>query len=190
VIGAALASVVSAVGTAVYSHSLHRTRARVRNAVTGRADDRVFLPEGRAAASAAATIQENLINTPQVRRRPRWRWVALGAVGVFVTVLALITGVELVAGRPISDVVRGDSGSGTSLFGGSRQASGGGHAPAPAVTQTVTPSAVVTTPTVTQTAPTVTKTATPTVTETPTSTPTPAPSTSSTTPAATATQLG
>jgi hypothetical protein len=86
---------------------------------------------------------------------------------VFVAVLTAITGVEIVAGRPISDLVRGDSGSGTSLFGESRQTTGGGTGGTPTVTKTVIPSVVVTTPTVTQTAPAVTETATPTVAQSP-----------------------
>jgi hypothetical protein len=99
---------------------------------------------------------------------------------VFAAVLALVTGVELVAGRPLSDLVRGDAGSGTSVFGGG-QAQGGTTGQVPTITRTVTPSVVVTTPTVTQTAPAVTRTAVPTVRATPTSTPTPGPSGSATT---------
>jgi hypothetical protein len=104
--------------------------------------------------------------------RSPWRAAALGSAAVLALVLAVVTGVEVVAGRPISDVVRGDSGSGTSLFGNTQQAAGGGVAPAPTVTTTVTPSVVVTTPTVTQTAPAVTETAIPTVTATPSAAPT------------------
>ena len=44
--------------------------------------------------------------------------MALVATTVFLTVLAVVTGVELVAGRPLSDLLRGDSGHGTSVFGG------------------------------------------------------------------------
>jgi hypothetical protein len=143
VVGAALASLVGAVGTAVISHSLHSTRQQLRKAA----------------------------------ERSPWHAAALGSVVVFAAVLVVVTGVEVVAGRPLSDVVRGDSGSGTSLFGNARTTADGDPQPAPTVTMTVTPSVVVTTPTVTQTAPAVTKTATPTVTRTPTATPT-TPSTS------------
>ncbi|HZC71863.1 MAG TPA: hypothetical protein VE442_14320 [Jatrophihabitans sp.] len=187
VIGAALASVVSAVGTAVYGHSLHRTRARVRTAVTGRPADQAFLPEARSAADSASRTQENVIDTG--RRRGRWPAIAMGTVAVFAIALAVVTGIELAVGRPVSAVVRGDAGSGTSFFGGSKHAGGGDPAPAaPTVTQTVTPSVVVTTPTITRTAPAVTKTATPTVTDTQSSTPTP--STTSATPTAATAALG
>jgi hypothetical protein len=170
VIGAAVVSVVSAVGNALYTHSLRTTHARVRGAVPVRRraaaaspvqTDHDFLAHGRAAAAAATTSEEKVIHT--ARRRP-WRAVALGSVALFTALLAVVTGIEIVSGQPISDLVRGSGGSGTTLFGdGTRP-----RAPAPTVTQTVTPSVVVVTPTVTQTAPAVTKTATPTVTPTPT----------------------
>jgi hypothetical protein len=168
VIGAALASVVSAVGNAVYGHSLRSTRDRVR----GR-DPRPLTP---ASASAPAELSASRPG----HKPPRWRGAAIGAAAVFAAVLALVTGVELVAGRPLSDLVRGDAGSGTSVFGGG-QAQGGTTGQVPTITRTVTPSVVVTTPTVTQTAPAVTRTAAPTVRATPTSTPTPGPSGSATT---------
>jgi hypothetical protein len=114
------------------------------------------------------------------------RRIAIASVAVFAAVLAVVTSVELVAGRPLSDLLRGQSGQGTTVFGPSNQT----HAtptptptqpsqPAPTVTKTVLPKVVVTTPTVTQTAPPVTKTTTPTVTQ---STPPPSTATSPTTP--------
>jgi hypothetical protein len=180
VIGAALASVVSAVGNAVYGHSLRSTRERVRV-------DRVLVRERRphvaAAPSGGATA---MVDAPPVlpsphasradRPRPRptktsrsdtaWRRIAIGSVASFVAVLAVVTGVEVVAGRPLSDLVRGDGGTGTSVF-GTRGDQSTTPAETPTVTRTVTPSVVVTTPTVTQTAPAVTKTATPTPTTAP-----------------------
>jgi hypothetical protein len=92
--------------------------------------------------------------------------VAFGAVAVFVTLLTLVTGIELVTGRPLSDLVRGDTGAGTSVFGDAT----GPSRPAPTVTRTVVPAVQVVTPTVTQTAPPVTRTATPTVTAPPATT--------------------
>jgi hypothetical protein len=161
VIGAALASVVSAIGTAVYTHSLHHTRARVREAVPGRWRE-----------PASGDDNEPPETQPRVRQsRTRWHGVAIGSLALFATVLTLVTGVELVTGRPLSDLVRGDTGSGTSVFGtNAKNAAVEEPAPAPTVTKTVTPSVVVVTPTVTQTAPAVTETAAPT--GIPTSTPT------------------
>jgi hypothetical protein len=198
VIGAAVASVVSAVGNAVYGHSLRSTQARVRDVVPARRrppaaaapeevparrrppaaaapeEAPVFLAGGRSAASAATTSPENVIDSGG---RARWRAAAFGAVATFAALLAVVTGLEIVAGRPVSDLVRGDSGSGTTLFGAPRR--GTAPVPAPTVTTTVTPSVVVVTPTVTQTAPPVTRTATAPATPTPSSTPT-APATPST----------
>jgi len=169
VIGAALASVVSAIGTAVYTHSLHRTRVRVREVVPSRRRE--------PAPQADTERREALPATPP----SRWHGVAIGSLALFVTVLTFVTGVELVTGRPLSDLVRGDTGSGTSVFGtNTKNAAVEEQVPAPTVTQTVTPNVVVVTPTVTQTAPAVTETATPT--DSPTPTPTSTSSAPSTTP--------
>jgi hypothetical protein len=181
VLGAAVASVVAAIGNAVYGHSLRSTRDRVREVVpAARFSGRPTIePAGPRAAELPPVLP-----TPNPRRREHrpWRGIALGSISVFVAVLAVVTGVEVVVGRPISDLVRGDSGSGTSVFGDEHQPSGGGSGPgaAPTVTKTVTPAVTGTTPTLTQTAPAVTKTVTPTVTQTPTAPASPStPSTSS-----------
>jgi hypothetical protein len=176
VIGAALASVVSAVGNAVYGHSLRSTSERVRV-------DRVFLRERRQPGAAAAPGEENVIRDgpptlPEPARTPTrsrqaarpqtaWRRIAIGSIASFVAVLAVVTGVEVVAGRPLSDLLRGDGGTGTSVFGTAGGPAVTPPAGTPTVTRTVTPSVVVTTPTVTQTAPAVTTTATPTQTAAP-----------------------
>ncbi|MDT4913419.1 MAG: hypothetical protein QOC66_2547 [Pseudonocardiales bacterium] len=154
VIGAAVASVVSAVGNAVYGHSLRSTRERVRvRTVTG--------PPRVAPHASPDPVR---VVTP--RTKNVWRRIAIGSIASFVVVLAVVTGVEVVAGRPLSDLVRGDGGTGTSVFGDTGSQGTTTPAPTPTVTRTVTPSVVVTTPTVTQTAPAVTKTATPTQTTT------------------------
>jgi hypothetical protein len=181
VIGAAVASVVSAIGNAVYSHSLRRTRDRMRGTVgAGRGlparPGQALRPGGRAGPPLPYRAQDSVIagRMPVLpapvpagsapRQRSVWRRIAFGSVALFAALLAVVTGVEVVSGRPLSDLVRGSSGSGTSLF-GSRQVAAGKarRAPhsAPIVTRTVTPSVVVTTPTVTHTATAVTRTATP-----------------------------
>jgi hypothetical protein len=163
VIGAAVASVLSAIGNAVYAHSLRRTRDRVRRVAL--APVRPAPAPGPAAGWSAPSVQGR---PGRPARSGGWRRLALGSAVTFVAVLALVTGVELVAGRPLSDLLRGTSGSGTSLFGQTDQARAGTRPggttpqPVPTVTRTVVPSVVVTTPTVTQTAPAVTRTATPT----------------------------
>lgn len=170
VIGAALASVVSAIGTAVYTHSLHRTRVRVREVVPTRRREPT---DPNPSTSPLPPSRDTSMSDPdRVKAQPpqsRWQSVAIGSLALFVTVLTFVTGVELVTGHPLSDLVRGDTGSGTSVFGTkSKNAAVEERVPAPTVTQTVTPSVVVVTPTVTQTVPAVTETATPTDSPTPT----------------------
>jgi hypothetical protein len=188
VIGAAVASVVSAIGTAVYSHSLRTTHARVREAVPVRRRG-AAQPSGLHPSTPPPRSDSDADGYQPAggaRAAGRWHGVAIGSLALFVTVLTVVTGVELVSGRPLSDLVRGDTGSGTSVFGtAAKNAAVQEPVPAPTVTRTVTPSVVVVTPTVTRTAPAVTRTATPT--STPTSAPAPsetgAPSAPTTTPA-------
>src|SRR5205814_6188310 len=112
-----------------YGHSLRSTHARVREVVPSRRTgsrpvDQGFPPEARSAPRPALAAQDDLIDP--TARRGRWRGIAIGSAAMFVVLLTVITGVEVVVGRPISDVVRGESGSGTSLFGGTQPAGDGG----------------------------------------------------------------
>ena len=177
VIGAAIASVLTVVGNAVYSHSIQRTSARVRTVVPAAAR---FAPR---AGLVTPTIEAERAGLP--RRRRAWPVMAAACVGMFVGVLTVITAVELVAGRPLTDVLHGTGGSGTSVLGdvgAERASTPTPSAPAPQqVTVTVTPKVVTQTPTVTVTGNPVTRTVTPTTTTTPaeptpTDTPTPSPS--------------
>ena len=169
VIGAALASVLTVTGNAVYGHSIHRTSERVRTAVP--ISGRWLPPAERDGLAPTAVLPTPLARRP---RSPLPRRLAIASVAMFAAVLALVTTVELVAGRPLSDLLRGRSGQGTTVFGPAHQARSVPQQPSPAtVTQTVTPHVVITTPTVTQTAPPVTATTTPTP-----PTPSPSPSTS------------
>jgi phage gpG-like protein len=169
-IGAALGSVISVVGGAVYAHSISKTRQRLRRTALDTAVEQRF----------------------DVKRRPAWRpkQIALAAAALFVIAIGSVTGLELLSGKPISATVGGKAESGTSLFGADhRQAVGGqtsggststtpsSTAPTKTVTVTVTPSAKPTasTPTTPSSSPT-TPAGTPTqsaATQTPTPTPTP-----------------
>jgi hypothetical protein len=162
VIGAAVASVLTVIGNAVYSHSIRRTGERVRDAVpiAARWTPRTPLPE-----------PGPLPRRANERKRGTWQVMLAACLGVFAGVLVVITGVELVAGRPLTDVVRGTSGSGTTVFGDEAQPTK--STPTPTTTVTVTPTVVVVTPTVTVTTSPVTRTAT----SAPSDTPTPPPST-------------
>lgn len=190
VVGAAVASVLTAIGNAVYGHSLRSTGDRVREVVpvAARLAPRGVHNTSRPASGTATSVlprvgpsgvDERPPVLPAPARQPRsdrspWGRLAIGAIGavaVFAAVFAVVTGIEVVAGRPISDVLRGDTGSGTTLFGGGNAAparpAGPTEAPSgPTVTRTVTPAVVVTTPTVTRTAAPVTQTPTPTATST------------------------
>jgi hypothetical protein len=166
VVGAAVASVLTAIGNAVYGHSLRSTGNRVREVVpaAARFGPRA-VPTAPVLPAAGPRVRPDLRPTDEPVHP--WRRYAFGAAAVFVAVLAVVTSVEVVAGRPVSDLLRGDSGSGTTLFGGTspaRATKSGSTDPAgvPTVTQTVTPSVVVTTPTVTKTAAPTTETTTPT----------------------------
>jgi hypothetical protein len=181
VIGAAIASVLTVVGNAVYSHSIQRTSARVRTVVPAAVR---FAPRAGVVSTIEAEPDEPAAPRP---RRRTWPVLAAACVGVFVGVLTVITFVELVAGRPMTDVLHGTAGSGTSVLGDA----GAKQTPTPTptapatqqVTVTVTPKVVTQTPTVTVTGNPVTRTVTPTTTTTPTAptptdTPTPTPSAS------------
>ncbi|MBN9619104.1 MAG: hypothetical protein J0H43_05160 [Actinobacteria bacterium] len=172
VVGAAVASVLSVVGNAVYSHSLRRTQDRVREAVpswpVGRlvaSDDPTARigtagPTARIGTAAPPVLPAAAPRRPVREPRPartrrpgersRWRAALVGSVAMFVVVSGTITGVELVAGRPLSDIVRGDGGTGTSVFGDTPGS--GRSTPQRTVTRTASPTVVTTTPTVTRTA--------------------------------------
>ena len=166
VIGAAVASVLTVVGNAVYSHSIARTGARVREAVPVAAR---WTP--RAPLPAPSPVPRRTSE----RKRGTWQVLVAACVGVFAGVLLVVTAVELVAGRPLTDVVRGTGGSGTTVFGDEARSAKTVPTPTPTTTVTVTPSVVVVTPTVTVTTAPVTRTET----ASPTGTPTPSPSTTS-----------
>jgi hypothetical protein len=187
VIGAAVASVVTVTGNAVYGHSIRRTRERVRTVVPLAARWAAEHDDARPTA-ALPTVRSDTAPARRGRLRP-WQRIGLLTVAVFVALIAAITCVELVIGRPLSDALTGHHATGTSLS----QTTGSGSTPSPAtrtVTQTVTPSVVTTTPTITQTAPAVTQTVAPTATPSASSSTSPATSPSSSPPASSAPPSG
>ncbi|MGQ0774193.1 MAG: hypothetical protein ACT4NY_07220 [Pseudonocardiales bacterium] len=168
-IGAAGASVVTTVGTAVYRASLDRSRERVRALAQARRT-RPLPPfqEGFGAEHSPPTVvnvppdDERLtgITDPEPqprdrsRRFPALRWgVAIGAaVGAFLLAMMVITGFELVSGQTV-----GDNGEGTTI---GRVVDPAPVRPNPAPPPASPSSAVPTseTPTVTTEAPTATST--------------------------------
>jgi hypothetical protein len=190
IIGAALASVVTVVGNAVYSHSIQRTGERVRNAVP--------IPVWPPLNARAATARHVPPAPPETAALPGsrgpvlgWRHAAVAAAGLFLVIAGIVTGIELAAGRPLANLVHDRSGSGTSLFGGSHPTSSTTPAtPTPAATPTRTspaapgrtsaPPAAPQNPT--QQTPTPAPSSTATTTQPPTGQPTPSDSVPATTP--------
>jgi hypothetical protein len=137
VIGAALASIVTVVGNAVYGYSLRHTRNRVRRtldvAVAHRFatdPERVIAQTERAAVDPADADRHQSAADGSDADNPggqRWwqlrQWrpkrLALAAAGLFAAVLAVTTGFELASGQPLSSTVTGKHGSGVSIGGGS-----------------------------------------------------------------------
>jgi hypothetical protein len=195
VIGAVLASVCSVVGTAVYSHSLRRTRERVRAVVPARRpvgprqQPPAEVPAGWAQPTYHAAGRARTATPERTLRRSRAARLAIATTGAFVALLACITGVEAVAHRPLSDLVRNESGSGTTFFGGS-------HRAPTSTSRTATPTSTAASPTshaattgpagrpstATPPAPTVTRTVTTTPSRSATPTRSAAPSASATAP--------
>jgi cell division protein FtsN len=104
VIGAALVSVVSTVGSALYGASLDRTGERLRR--TRHARPTRATPDGdtRTRELPAALDPRR---APAPRRRPRWSRVAAYAVAVFAAAMVVVTGVELVGQKPVAALVGG-----------------------------------------------------------------------------------
>ena len=101
------------------------------------------------------------VETPaEVPRQLNWRVVAVTSLIVFVLVLAIITLVELGAGKPLADLFGGSPGNGTSIFGGTTNT-------------TQPPSTTTTAPSTTAGSTTTTTTSVPTTTTTRPTAPTP-----------------
>jgi hypothetical protein len=119
-IGAALASVVTVIGNAIYTHSLRRTHDKMRELVpvgweAGARLRRVSASRAADPAPAAAPPRDP--GTPAWLRL-NWRRLALATAALFLIIIGAITAFEAIAGRPVADVVRGRAGTGTSVFGG------------------------------------------------------------------------
>jgi hypothetical protein len=199
IVGTVLVSVVATLGAAIYSSSLRRAHARIRQVTTQRPPrsdpthryppSRSYPPaRGQRPESSALAGLANLgpqnggtrLPRPAPQRR-NWRNMRVPVLGATIAALVIaivtLTIIELVAQKPLSAVVRGQSGSGQTFFGGGN--SGG----------TKTPS---TTTTTTTTSPSSASTTTPTTIKRPTTETSPSSSTTTTTvaPSATTTTSG
>lgn len=169
VIGAAVASILTTVGGAMYTHSMRRGKDALERARTTRLTHLGRLPAGKEPAEEARSEgKEGAAARSGWRDRFRGlnpRTVAITSACALVLALGVITGVEALIGKPISSALGGGKDhKGTSIGALAR----GGNNPAPKKTPggSSTP-----TPTVTTT-----------VTRTPTTTPTKAPLRRSTAP--------
>lgn len=128
VIGAALGSLVSVVGSAVYSYSLKRTQERVRSTLDLAVAKRFDVKGGATAADAeqAAGTEAPAVPAGNGSVARSWRrfltleptQLGIAAAALFVLTLILITSFELLSGRPVSATVTDKQGSGVSLVGG------------------------------------------------------------------------
>lgn len=141
--GAGITSVVSSVVTSVYKLAMDRTHSRIRGGLKMKDFTHLRIPKW----------------TPR-----QWGLAALVPLGLFGGTMAVLTGAEAAAGKPVSAIVRGDPGHGTTLGGGDV----GTPTPQPSATTSTLPTGV----------PTSTATSVPTSTAIPTTAPTSVPTTS------------
>ncbi|HEY2167309.1 MAG TPA: hypothetical protein VGH01_09105 [Jatrophihabitantaceae bacterium] len=143
VIGAAVASVLTVTANAIYAHSLRRTGERVRTAApVARVRTATLSLPPIAPPIAAPIAAPTTAPTVRTRTRPRpfagWRRLGVATAMLFITLLGVVTASELITGRPVSDLLRGTSGSGTTVFGASSSHPNTATTPAPQPAVTVT----------------------------------------------------
>jgi hypothetical protein len=102
IIGTAIFSLIATVGSALYTHSLNRTRARLRR----------MHRAGAASPPVAEVLRTALRQRRESLRQIPWRVVGIGSAAVFVISLGVITVIEISAGESLSSVF-GVSHSGT-----------------------------------------------------------------------------
>ena len=114
VIGAALVSVVSTTGSAVYSASLSRTTERLRKVRTQLGGGRGTASEDPAGDDTATRVLPAHLDprrpAPAPRSllaRVRWPRVAAYTAAVFGIAMAIVTGIELIGKEPVSALVGG-----------------------------------------------------------------------------------
>lgn len=139
--GAAVASVIGTVSTAVLRDSADRSAERLRQSTIRlrQAQAAGLTPTGSTAAAPAdpadSTSAAGLGSTagpagttglgdvpgpevgaaPRGSGRPRWVALAAGAVVAFAAALVLITGIESAAGKPLAGLVGNETGGGTTI---------------------------------------------------------------------------
>ncbi|MFE2416407.1 hypothetical protein [Streptomyces hokutonensis] len=149
IIGAAVVSTSATTGAAVFQHAFRRTGEGIRRRVPAVA--MVLTPTEeraiqRADARAAFALPNETPNTTRTEsesvttyrtgsfwKSVGWKKYLLATGLVFALAMVTVTAGELIMGKPIAAAVRGESGNGTSMGGGSA------GTPAPAQSPTPTP---------------------------------------------------
>ena len=115
-IGAALASIVSTIAAALYAHSLNKGKEKIGSTVRiSRLNDQEAR-EGTQVMTALPPVNgpkplPEHLNPRKGKRfdikldRKFWTKIALAAVGMFVLVMGIITGIELLGQKPVSSIV-------------------------------------------------------------------------------------
>ncbi|GIE77793.1 hypothetical protein Aph02nite_37430 [Actinoplanes philippinensis] len=116
-IGAALASLISSIGTEIYHRSINHGTKQLQSAFMI-APAAVGTPAVEAASEAAASETETAEDTgTKPERRIHWKRVVLVTGAFFLLGMGVLTTAELFAGRSAADVTSGrDTGSPTILF--------------------------------------------------------------------------
>jgi hypothetical protein len=171
-LGAAAVSVIATVGTSVYSHSLRRTRARLRTVVL----PMHVTPAAHAPTAAAETQQLADAEMPDERPAPagpaRWGVVGAVAASVFLLAMAGVTAIELTTGKSLPALVAGKDDQRSTTIGQVIEGNARSKQSTPKPTPSTTPTST-TTPSATP-SPTPSESATPTETPSTEATPTPA----------------
>jgi hypothetical protein len=107
VIGAAVMSVVASVASVLYARPIERSQERLLSAIPTRSSIESTVTAGESVpvsdpASTEVPLDPSGGTTPRRVRKVRWRTAALGAGAMMVSGLALLTGIELLAGEPAS----------------------------------------------------------------------------------------
>jgi hypothetical protein len=128
VIGAAVASVVSTVGAALYSESLRRTDAGLRRAGGQLARRRESSGNRSADTGDRPPLPAHLDprRSPAGWRRLRWSRVAAAGAAVFLIAMGVVTAAELIGHQPMAALVGGDGRSGGTTIGSIVEAAGEG----------------------------------------------------------------
>jgi len=118
-------SVVASVGTALYATPIERSSELVRSSLpprlaragNGEVAERMASRDVTTPFPTAAAPNRALASTidARARRAMPWAGVAITAVAMLVLGLGLLTGLEVLAGKPAASLVGSDGGGGTTL---------------------------------------------------------------------------